>query len=162
MRKKQPQIVLQRKGRAELERLLADWNTAQKIAKRARIVLMSADGHGVMAIMREAGVSKTTVALAGVFRRGRRRGSHQGPHQAARQEADQRCDQTQDRREDREGAPCRRHALERADYGRGDGRQPHERTTDLGRASDGSAFRDSRRMTIADAALLRAPTRRGW
>src|SRR6202023_1471996 len=61
MRKKQPQIVLQRKGRAELERLLADWNTAQKIAKRARIVLMSADGHGVMAIMREAGVSKTTV-----------------------------------------------------------------------------------------------------
>ena len=55
MRKKQPQIVLQRKGRAELERLLADGNTAQKIAKRARIVLMSADGHGVMAIMREAG-----------------------------------------------------------------------------------------------------------
>src|SRR3984893_5768045 len=49
------------KGRAELERLLADGNTAQKIAKRARIVLMSADGHGVMAIMREAGVSKTTV-----------------------------------------------------------------------------------------------------
>src|ERR1700730_2741649 len=60
MRKKQPQIVLQRKGRAELERLLADGNTAQKIGKRARIVL-SADGHGVMAIMREAGVSKTTV-----------------------------------------------------------------------------------------------------
>src|SRR3984893_17214660 len=60
MRKKQPQIVLQRKGRAELERLLADGNTAQKIAKRARIVLMSADGHGVMATMREAGVSKTT------------------------------------------------------------------------------------------------------
>ena len=46
MRKKQPQIVLQRKGRAELERLLADGNTAQKIAKRARIVLMSADGRG--------------------------------------------------------------------------------------------------------------------
>src|SRR6202045_1842794 len=61
MRKKQPQIVLQRKGRAELERLLADGNTAQKIAKRARIVLMSADGHGVMSIVREAGVSKTTV-----------------------------------------------------------------------------------------------------
>jgi len=61
MRKKQPQIVLQRKGRVELERLLADGNIAQKIAKRARIVLMSADGHGVMAIMREAQVSKTTV-----------------------------------------------------------------------------------------------------
>jgi hypothetical protein len=56
----QTQTVLQRKARTELERLLADGNTAQKIAKRARIVLMSADGHGVMA-MREVGVSKTTV-----------------------------------------------------------------------------------------------------
>src|SRR5664279_6102524 len=56
-----PQIVLQRKSRTELGRLLADGNTAQKIAKRARIVLMSADGHGGMAIMREVGVSKTTV-----------------------------------------------------------------------------------------------------
>ena len=56
-----PQIVLQRKSRTELERLLADGNTARKIAKRARIVLMSADGHGVMAIMREVGISKTTV-----------------------------------------------------------------------------------------------------
>jgi hypothetical protein len=37
------------------------FGTAQKIAKGARIVLMSADGHGVMAIMREVGVSKTTV-----------------------------------------------------------------------------------------------------
>ena len=44
MRKKQPQIVLQRKGRAELERLLADGNTAQKIAKRARIVLKAGVG----------------------------------------------------------------------------------------------------------------------
>ena len=58
---KQPQILLERKARTELERLLGDGNTAQKIAKRARIVLMSADGHGVMAIMREVGVSKTTV-----------------------------------------------------------------------------------------------------
>src|SRR5476649_2086454 len=56
-----PQIVLERKSRTELGRLLADGNTAQKIAKRARIVLMSANGHGVMAIMREVGVSKTTV-----------------------------------------------------------------------------------------------------
>jgi transposase len=54
-------IVLDRKARRELERLLADGNTAQKIAKRARIVLMTADGHGVVAIMREVGVSKTTV-----------------------------------------------------------------------------------------------------
>jgi transposase len=57
----QARIVLERKARIELERLLADGNTPQKIAKRARIVLMTADGHGVMAIMREIGVSKTTV-----------------------------------------------------------------------------------------------------
>jgi len=55
------QFTLNPKVRGEVESLLADGNTAQKIAKRARIVLMSADGHGVMAIMREVGVSKTTV-----------------------------------------------------------------------------------------------------
>src|ERR1700681_639911 len=54
-------IVLDRKARRELEQLLTDGNTAQKIAKRARIVLMTADGHGVVAIMREVRVSKTTV-----------------------------------------------------------------------------------------------------
>src|SRR6202045_2038798 len=54
-------IVLDRKARRELEQLLTDGNTAQKIAKRARIVLMTADGHGVVAVMREVGVSKTTV-----------------------------------------------------------------------------------------------------
>ena len=54
-------IVLDRRARRELEQLLSDGNTAQKIAKRAKIVLMTADGHGVMAIMREVGVSKTTV-----------------------------------------------------------------------------------------------------
>ena len=54
-------IVLDRKARRELEQLLTDGNTAQKIAKRARIVLMTADGHGVVAIMREVGISKTTV-----------------------------------------------------------------------------------------------------
>jgi len=54
-------IVLELKARTKLERLLADGNTPQKIAKRARIVLMTADGYGVMAIMREIGVSKTTV-----------------------------------------------------------------------------------------------------
>jgi hypothetical protein len=35
--------------------------TPQKIVKRVRIILMTAEGHGVMAIMREVGVSKTTV-----------------------------------------------------------------------------------------------------
>src|SRR6478735_666226 len=54
-------IALDRKARRELEQLLTDGNTAQKIAKRARIVLMTADGDGVVAIMREVGVSKTTV-----------------------------------------------------------------------------------------------------
>ena len=54
-------MVLDRRARRELEQLLTDGNTAQKIAKRARIVLMTADGHGVVAIMREVGVSKTTV-----------------------------------------------------------------------------------------------------
>lgn len=58
---KQTRIVLQRKTRAELTRLLADGNSPQKIAKRVRIVLMNADGHGVTAIMRQVGVTKTTV-----------------------------------------------------------------------------------------------------
>jgi transposase len=61
MSHKQIRIVLQRKARAELTRLLADGNTAQKIAKRVRIVLLNADGHGVSAIMREVGLAKTTV-----------------------------------------------------------------------------------------------------
>lgn len=61
MAHKQIRIVLERKARAELSRLIADGNTPQKIVKRARIVLMNADGHGVLAIMRAVGVSKTTV-----------------------------------------------------------------------------------------------------
>jgi Homeodomain-like domain len=52
-------FVLERKARLQLQRLNADGNTPQKIVKRTRI--MTADGHGVMAIMREVGVSKTTV-----------------------------------------------------------------------------------------------------
>src|SRR3982074_1246330 len=54
-------FVLERKARPQLQQLIADGNTPQKIVKRARIILMTADGHGVMAIMREVGVSKTTV-----------------------------------------------------------------------------------------------------
>jgi transposase len=61
MKHKQIRIVLGRAVRAELNQLLADGNTPQKIAKRARIILMNAGGHGVAAIMREVGVSKTTV-----------------------------------------------------------------------------------------------------
>src|SRR6185295_10869839 len=80
-------IALDRKARRELEQLLTDGNTAQKIAKRARIVLMTADGHGVVAIMREVGVSKTTVwrwqdyfAEAGVD--GLIKGRSKPPHRA--------------------------------------------------------------------------------
>jgi DNA invertase Pin-like site-specific DNA recombinase len=54
-------FVLERKARLQLQQLIADGNTPQKIVKRARIILMTALGHGVMAIMREVGVSKTTV-----------------------------------------------------------------------------------------------------
>ena len=61
MEHKQIRIALDRKARLELNRLLDDGNTPQKIVKRARIVLMNAAGCGVSAIMREVGVSKTTV-----------------------------------------------------------------------------------------------------
>ena len=44
-----------------LEDLVADGNTAQKHVWRARIVLLSAAGHGTHAIMREAGVAKMAV-----------------------------------------------------------------------------------------------------
>lgn len=49
---------------ADRERLLAivaDRNAPQKHVWRARIVLLTADGHGTAAIMREAGVAKTAV-----------------------------------------------------------------------------------------------------
>jgi transposase len=55
------EIRLTRKERAELSALASNGNTAQKIAKRARIVLLTADGWSVNAIMREANASKTSV-----------------------------------------------------------------------------------------------------
>ena len=61
MRNRRIEIVLGAKDRAKLKRIVADGNTRQKIVKRARIVLLTAEGHGVMAIMREVEVSKTTV-----------------------------------------------------------------------------------------------------
>ncbi len=61
MRTKRDQIVLSRKDRAELEAIVADGNSRQKIVKRAGIVLLTADGLGVMAIMRETKASKTSV-----------------------------------------------------------------------------------------------------
>src|ERR1700751_2744984 len=61
MSTKQAEFTLSAKDRAELEEIVKDGNVPQKIAKRAKIVLMTADGAGVMAIMRAVGVSKTTV-----------------------------------------------------------------------------------------------------
>jgi transposase len=55
------EIKLTRKARAELAALAWNGNTPQKIAKRARIVLLAADGLSVNAIMREAHASKTSV-----------------------------------------------------------------------------------------------------
>ena len=61
MGKKQTDVVLSRGDRKALERIAGDGNTQQKIAKRVRIVLMTADGAGVMEIMRTVGVNKSTV-----------------------------------------------------------------------------------------------------
>jgi len=61
MGKRQTDIVLSRGDRKALERIAGDGNTQQKIAKRVRIVLMTADGAGVMEIMRTVGVNKSTV-----------------------------------------------------------------------------------------------------
>ncbi len=47
--------------RSTLERLVTDGNTAQKIVARARVVLLSGQGFGTNAIMREARVSKPAV-----------------------------------------------------------------------------------------------------
>lgn len=55
------QLRLTRKERAALVALAANGNTPQKIARRARIVLLAADGLSVNAIMRETGAGKTSV-----------------------------------------------------------------------------------------------------
>ena len=47
--------------RTRLERLVADRNTSRKVVWRSRIVLLSAEGCGTMAIMRRSGTSKPTV-----------------------------------------------------------------------------------------------------
>lgn len=54
-------VELSAKDRAALREIVANGNTRQKIAKRARIVLMTAEGHGTVAIMCAVGVAKTTV-----------------------------------------------------------------------------------------------------
>lgn len=54
-------FTLTTSDRNRLQALITDGNTAQKHVWRARIVLLSAAGHGTHAIMREAGVAKTVV-----------------------------------------------------------------------------------------------------
>ena len=54
-------ITLDDADRQRLEAIVADRNTSQKHAWRARIVLLSADGVGTNAIMAATATSKTTV-----------------------------------------------------------------------------------------------------
>jgi transposase len=61
MNNKPRAIELNAKDRTALQSIVADGNTRQKIVKPARIVLMTAEGHGTVAIMRTVGVAKTTV-----------------------------------------------------------------------------------------------------
>jgi transposase len=61
MTNKRTEIGLTRKDRSGLEAIVSDGNMAQKIVKRARVVLLTAEGMGVMAIMRETKLSKTSV-----------------------------------------------------------------------------------------------------
>lgn len=68
--------------RARLEAVVADRNSPQSHAWRCRIVLLTADGQGTNAIMREAGVWQDRgLALPGTLRRRWRR------RPAARQDA---------------------------------------------------------------------------
>ena len=54
-------ITVTSADRRRLERVVADRNSAQKHVWRARIVLLTADGIGTQAIMRQTGTSKTCV-----------------------------------------------------------------------------------------------------
>jgi transposase len=61
MRKMEACLYVAPGDRTMLERLIADGKTPQKLAARARIVLLSGGGLGTNAIMREARVSKPSV-----------------------------------------------------------------------------------------------------
>jgi transposase len=62
MQKTQARIWLSAADRATLEGLISGRNTPQKVVWRSRIVLLSADRLGVMAITRAVGKSKVTVS----------------------------------------------------------------------------------------------------
>jgi hypothetical protein len=65
-------IRLSRADRSTLEAAVADRNSPQKYVWRARIVLLTANGHGTAEIMGATGKAKTVIwlALAGPFPRG--------------------------------------------------------------------------------------------
>src|ERR671936_579913 len=54
-------IELSASERAELKTIVANRNSPQKHVWRARIVLLTADGHGTAAIMRATGKAKTVI-----------------------------------------------------------------------------------------------------
>jgi transposase len=58
---KQMAFVIRARDRTGVEGILRDGNVPQKIVKRAKILLVTADGAGMMTIMGVVGVSKTTV-----------------------------------------------------------------------------------------------------
>ena len=54
-------ITVSDEDRRRLEAVVANGNSAQKHVWRCRVILMTADGHGTQAIMRKAGLCKTSV-----------------------------------------------------------------------------------------------------
>ena len=69
-------IQLSAADRRELEAVAANRNSPQKHVWRAKIVLLTADGHGTAETMRAAGKGQDgDLALAGTVRRGRRGGA---------------------------------------------------------------------------------------
>jgi hypothetical protein len=54
-------IQLSQADRRQLEAVVADRNSPQKHVWRAKIVLLTADGYGTAAIMRDTGKAKTVI-----------------------------------------------------------------------------------------------------
>ena len=59
-------IQLSVADRKELEAVVANRNSPQKHVWRAKIVLLTADGHGTAEIMRATGKAKTVIWRCGV------------------------------------------------------------------------------------------------
>src|ERR1700730_15047744 len=139
--KTQACIWLSPEDRATLEGWVADRNTPQKLVWRSRIVLLSADRVGKMAIVRAVGKCKRTVGrwqeryvargLAGLQRDATRRG-RKPPLAAAMIERAVKMTLHE--------KPTRRDALECPHAGQGARHQPRERAADLERTRPEAAF----------------------